>query len=142
MIPGEDPCPILKDHAGIWRFDAEKIGQTQKDGELYASGLRSIVALEWNKEDKHLYSVVHGRDDLTRLWPNKINKWNSALLPSEEFVRIEKAIILDGHIAIMIKFKVKKFLLQNMVEMEILLVVVTNIKTQLLDSLDIGHLMT
>ena len=90
MIPGEDPCPILKDHAGIWRFDAEKIGQTQKDGELYASGLRSIVALEWNTEDKHLYSVVHGRDDLTRLWPNKINKWNSALLPSEEFVRIEK----------------------------------------------------
>lgn len=27
---------------------------------------------------------------MTRLWPNKINKWNSALLPSEEFVRIEK----------------------------------------------------
>ena len=52
------------------------------------------------------------------------------------------AIILDGHIAIMIKFRVKKFLLQNMVEMEILLVVVTNIKIQLLDSLDIGHLMT
>ena len=31
MIPGEDPCPILEDHAGIWRFDTEKIGQTQKD---------------------------------------------------------------------------------------------------------------
>ena len=80
----------IRDSAGIWRFDAEKIGQTQKDGELYASGLRSIVALEWNSADKHLYSVVHGRDDLTRLWPNKINQWNSALLPSEEFVRIEE----------------------------------------------------
>ena len=90
MVPGEDPCPILEDHAGIWRFDAEKIGQTQKDGELYASGLRSIVALDWNSEDKHLYSVVHGRDDLTRLWPNKFNQLESALLPSEEFVKIEK----------------------------------------------------
>ena len=40
--------------------------------------------------DNHLYSVVHGRDDLTRLWPNHFSQWESALLPSEEFVKIEK----------------------------------------------------
>lgn len=90
MAPGQDPCPLLKDHGGIWRFDAEKIGQTQHDGEKYASGLRSIVALDWNNDDNHLYSVVHGRDDLTRLWPNHFSQWESALLPSEEFVKIEK----------------------------------------------------
>ena len=90
MAPGQDPCPLLKDHGGIWRFDAEKIGQTQHDGEKFASGLRSIVALDWNNSDNHLYSVIHGRDDLTRLWPNHFNQWESALLPSEEFVKIEK----------------------------------------------------
>ena len=90
LIPGQDPCPLLEDHGGIWRFDAEKVGQTQKDGEFYASGLRSIVALDWNTSDKSLYAVVHGRDDLHRLWPNHFSQWESALLPSEEFVKIEK----------------------------------------------------
>lgn len=90
LVPGEDPCKLLEDHGGIWRFDAEKIGQTQKDGEFYASGLRSIVALDWNSADQCLYAVVHGRDDLHRLWPNHFSQWESALLPSEEFVRIEK----------------------------------------------------
>ncbi len=90
LVPGQDPCPLLEDHGGIWRFDAEKVGQTQKDGEFYASGLRSIVALDWNTSDKSLYAVVHGRDDLHRLWPNHFSQWESALLPSEEFVKIEK----------------------------------------------------
>jgi glucose/arabinose dehydrogenase/mono/diheme cytochrome c family protein len=90
LVPGQDPCPLLEDHGGIWRFDAEKVGQTQKDGEFYASGLRSIVALDWNTSDQSLYAVVHGRDDLHRLWPNHFSQWESALLPSEEFVKIEK----------------------------------------------------
>ena len=90
MVPGQDPCPLLLDHGGIWRFDAEKVGQTQKEGEFYASGLRSIVALDWNTYDQTLYAVVHGRDDLHRLWPNHFSQWESAILPSEEFVKIEK----------------------------------------------------
>ena len=88
--PGQDPCPLLGDHAGIWRFDANKLNQTQKDGEQFASGLRSIVGLDWNSADKKLYAVVHGRDDLMRLWPDRYDGWQSAVLPSEEFLRIEK----------------------------------------------------
>lgn len=88
--PGQDPCPLLSDHAGIWRFDANKLNQTQKDGEQFATGLRSIVGLDWNSADKKLYAVVHGRDDLMRLWPDRYDGWQSAVLPSEEFLRIEK----------------------------------------------------
>ena len=88
--PGQDPCPLLGDHAGIWRFDANKLNQTQKDGEQFATGLRSIVGLDWNSADKKLYAVVHGRDDLMRLWPDRYDGWQSAVLPSEEFLRIEK----------------------------------------------------
>lgn len=90
LVPGQDPCPLLEDHGGIWRFDAEAIGQTQKDGTFYASGLRSIVALDWNTSDQSLYAVIHGRDDLHRLWPNHFSQWESAVLPSEEFVKVEK----------------------------------------------------
>ncbi|MBK5280092.1 MAG: PQQ-dependent sugar dehydrogenase [Bacteroidia bacterium] len=88
--PGIDPCPMLDDHAGIWRFDANKIGQTQKDGTKFASGLRSIVAIDWNTADDNLYVVMHGRDDLLRLWSGVFTPWQSAELPSEEFLRIKE----------------------------------------------------
>lgn len=85
---GMDPCPLLEDHGGVWRFDANKRDQTQADGFKFATGLRSIVAMEWNKEDNNLYTVMHGRDDLLRLWAGKFSPWQSAELPSEEFLRI------------------------------------------------------
>lgn len=89
-IPGEDPCPELLDHGGIWKFNANRLNQTQEDGRLFATGLRSIVALDWNPKNKKLYAVTHGRDDLKRLWPNKYDSWQSALLPSEEFIEIQQ----------------------------------------------------
>ena len=46
--------------------------------------------MDWNSYDKSLYAVVHGRDDLSRLWPNHFNTWESAILPSEEFVKIDE----------------------------------------------------
>ncbi len=85
---GLNPCPELEKHGGIWRFDANKTGLTQKDGQKFATGLRSIVAMDWNPEDKNLYVVMHGRDDLTMLFPNYYTPWESAMLPSEEFLRI------------------------------------------------------
>lgn len=86
--PGIDPCPQLENHGGIWRFDANKIGQTQKDGYKFATGIRSVVGLDWNPVDETLYAVVHGRDDLYRLFPDRYTPWQSALLPSEEFIRV------------------------------------------------------
>lgn len=87
-VPGIDPCPQLADHGGVWRFDANKKGQTQKDGHKFATGIRSVVAMEWNPMDDNLYLVMHGRDDLLRLWASIFNPWQSALLPSEEFLKV------------------------------------------------------
>jgi glucose/arabinose dehydrogenase len=88
-VAGLYPCPELDDHAGIWQFDANKIGLTQRDGRKFATGLRSVVAMDWNKADKNLYVVMHGRDDLHMLWPDKFTQWQSAVLPSEEFLRVD-----------------------------------------------------
>ena len=87
--PGLDPCPQLEDHGGVWRFDANKVGQTQKDGYKFATGIRSVVAMEWNPLDDNLYLVMHGRDDLLRLWASIFTPWQSAMLPSEEFLKVE-----------------------------------------------------
>ncbi|MEP7251918.1 MAG: c-type cytochrome [Ginsengibacter sp.] len=86
---GLDPCPELENYAGIWQFDANKIGLTQNDGKKFATGIRSVVAMDWNKDDKNLYIVMHGRDDLHMLWPDKFTQWQSAVLPSEEFFRVK-----------------------------------------------------
>ncbi len=88
--PGEDPCSQLEEHGGIWKFDANKIGQTQKDGSRYATGIRSIVAMAWNHSDNMLYVVAHGRDDLNSRNPTLFTRWQSAVLPSEEFLRVKE----------------------------------------------------
>jgi len=85
---GLNPCPELELHGGIWRFDATKTGLTQNDGQKFATGLRSIVAMDWNPDDKNLYVVMHGRDDLFMLFPEYYSSWQSAVLPSEEFLKI------------------------------------------------------
>jgi glucose/arabinose dehydrogenase len=88
--PGQDPCPELAEYGGVWKFSDSKPEQRQKDGQRYATGLRSIVGMEWNKKEDALFAVVHGRDDLYRNWPKYFNPWQSALLPSEEFLKLKE----------------------------------------------------
>lgn len=87
---GPNGCPLLKDHGGIWMFDENKLNQTQKDGVKYATGLRSIVGMDWDTASNSLYAVVHGRDDLAVIWPQYFDLWQSAMLPAEEFFKIPK----------------------------------------------------
>jgi hypothetical protein len=86
--PGMDPCPELEQHGGIWKFKTNTLNMTQKDGEMFATGIRSVVAMDWNEADGNLYVVMHGRDNLHRLFPNIYSSWESAVLPSEEFLKV------------------------------------------------------
>jgi len=86
--PGRDPCPELETRAGIWRFDADRTGQTQADGVHWATGLRNTVALTVHPTLGEPYGVVHGRDQLHTLWPDLFTPEQSAHKPSEELFRI------------------------------------------------------
>ncbi len=87
--PGIDPCPHLERSAGIWRYKADRIGQTQlADGYHYATGIRNSIAITWNAQHQELYVVQHGRDQLFQLWPELYNKRQGAELPSEEFMLV------------------------------------------------------
>jgi glucose/arabinose dehydrogenase len=86
--PGQDPCPELEWQAGIWQFDADRQGQTERDGRRYATGIRSVVAMAWNRDVGQLYALQHGRDDLYRSWSQYYSRWKSAVLPSEEFFKV------------------------------------------------------
>lgn len=88
--PGQDPCPELEDHGGIWQFDANKLGQVQAEGKKYVTGLRSVVAMDWNHAEQTLYGLQHGRDRFSNSWSEFYTSWQNAVLPSEEFFRLEE----------------------------------------------------
>jgi len=85
---GLDPCPELENHAGIWKFDANKTNLTQKDGTRFATGLRSIVGMQWNETDQSLYAVVNGIDNFHTMFPDRFTAWQAAVLPAESLTKI------------------------------------------------------
>ncbi len=89
-VKGEKPCNQLIDQAGVWKFNESRTEQFQGDGERFATGLRSIVAIAWNDADSGLYAIVHARDYLREHAPRYYSEWDNAMLPAEEFVRIDK----------------------------------------------------
>ena len=82
------PCPELENHAGIWRFDADKIGLTQEDGHKFATGIRSVVGMEWNPNDQSLYAVGNGIDNFHTIFPDIFTSWQAAVLPSEKLMKV------------------------------------------------------
>lgn len=100
-VMGQDPCPDLEQHAGVWRFYADSLNQVQEEsttndpdtnptGVRIADGMRSIVGMDFNPVDGLPYAVVHGRDFLFRQWPEYYSRWDSAVLPAEEFVQLSE----------------------------------------------------
>ena len=88
--PGQDPCPILETAGGVWQFKADKLNQTEEQGVHYATGIRNIVGIDWNKQVNKLFAMQHGRDQLHDIAPDIYSNEQSAELPSEEFLEIKK----------------------------------------------------
>ncbi len=88
--PGMRPCAILDSAGGIWQFKADKLKQTYGDGEHYATGLRNVVGLDWNKKENSLYVMMHGRDQLHSLYPDLYTEEQSSELPAETMYELKK----------------------------------------------------
>jgi glucose/arabinose dehydrogenase len=87
--PGIRPCPLLDEHGGIWRFDADKTGQTFPAGGVhYATGIRNAVAIAWDAGADGLYALQMGRDQLSDNWPKFFTDQQNAELPAEEFFQV------------------------------------------------------
>ncbi len=85
-VKGQDPCPLLEKHAGIWKFDENKTGQTQENGgSRFATGLRQMTGITWH--DGALYIAMHNRDQLDVFWPDLFTAKDNAERPSEPLYR-------------------------------------------------------
>jgi glucose/arabinose dehydrogenase len=84
-VKGVDPCPILEKHGGVWKFDENKLGQTQEMGTRFATGLRQFPAIAWH--DGALYIAMNNRDQLDAFWPDKFTAKDNAERPAEPLYR-------------------------------------------------------
>jgi glucose/arabinose dehydrogenase len=84
--PGQDPCPLLDLHGGIWKFSETAIGQTQARGSRYATGMRQMVALDWHAGS--LFVAMNGRDQLDTIAPDRFTARDNAERPAEELLQV------------------------------------------------------
>ncbi len=83
-----DPCTELPTRAGVWRFDARKSGQTQRDGTRFVTGLRNAIGITIGP-DNAVWATQHGRDALQG-WPDLFDAKYGAENPAEELVRLRR----------------------------------------------------
>lgn len=86
--PGVNPCTELERRAGIWRFDANRLGQEFSRSSRFATGIRNATGLAINPADGVLYAASHGRDNLSDNWPALFTEQQNADLPAEELLRV------------------------------------------------------
>jgi glucose/arabinose dehydrogenase len=110
LSPGQDPCPILEQHGGIWKFSDSKLGQNQADGVRYATGMRQMPAITWH--GGALYIVMNSRDQLDVLWPEKFTAEENATRPAEPMYRVDKEGDNFGWPYCFFDYTVNKLLLQ------------------------------
>ena len=87
---GQAGCPLLETSGGVWQFKPDKLNQTYADGVRYATGLRNVVAVDWNKQTNQLYVMQHGRDQLNNLFPDLYDSKDNAELPAECMYALKK----------------------------------------------------
>ena len=83
-VPGQQPCKLLEQYGGVWKYDADTPGQKHSPDKRYATGIRHTVSLVWNPATGSLYGVQHGRDQLDTMWPSLFSAKENAQLPAEE----------------------------------------------------------
>lgn len=88
--PGQDPCPLLEAHAGVWQYQADEAGQQHTPDARYVSGIRNAVALTWKDAGSTLYVAQHGRDQLSQFFPDLYTDKDNAELPAEEFFKADE----------------------------------------------------
>jgi glucose/arabinose dehydrogenase len=81
---GGDPTEFFKTHGGIWRFDPNRLDQTQADGYHFSTGHRHLLALARNPVSRAFFIVMMGRDQLNTVAPEFYNDDDNADAPAEE----------------------------------------------------------
>ncbi|HEX2723671.1 MAG TPA: PQQ-dependent sugar dehydrogenase [Gemmatimonadaceae bacterium] len=87
---GKDPCTELETRAGIWKFDADKPGQSFSTASRFATGARNSTGMAVTA-DGQLIAMTHGRDQLHENWPKVFpDSEYGAENPAESMLAVDK----------------------------------------------------
>jgi glucose/arabinose dehydrogenase len=67
-----------KTYGGFWRYDANKLNQTQADGVRFSTGHRHCLALVWQPASKSFFMTMMGRDGLNDIDPEHYDALDNA----------------------------------------------------------------
>lgn len=70
-------------YGGFWRFDPNRLNQTQADGTRFSTGHRHALALQWHPRSKQFFMVQMGRDNLNVVDPAHYDELDNAERVSE-----------------------------------------------------------
>ena len=86
--PGKDPCVELETRAGIWKYDAKKLGQHFSKSARFATGIRNAVGLTMDGKGR-VWTTQHGRDQVD-MFASHFTHEQNAELPAEELMQVNK----------------------------------------------------
>ncbi|WP_395664760.1 PQQ-dependent sugar dehydrogenase [Methylocella sp.] len=87
--PGKKPCDELETRGGVWRYDADRLGQTFSPAERFATGLRNAEGLAVDARGR-VFATQHGRDQLAENWPKLYTREQGRELPAEVLVELKQ----------------------------------------------------
>lgn len=76
---------FLKTHGGFWRFDPNKLNQTQADGFHFSTGMRHALAVAWSPAANAMFVCQNGRDVLNVVNGELFDEAYNAERVAEEF---------------------------------------------------------
>ncbi|MDO8539854.1 MAG: PQQ-dependent sugar dehydrogenase [Opitutaceae bacterium] len=79
----EEVAEFQKTYGGFWRFDPNKLGQTQADGTRFSTGHRHSLALAWHPVSRNFFMVQMGRDGMNVVDPVHYDELDNAERVSE-----------------------------------------------------------
>ncbi len=86
--PPADPSEFLKTHGGFWRFDPDRLNQTQADGYHFSTGHRHVLAIAWNLQSNTFFVTQMGRDQLNVVAPEYYDTLDNAERVAEVMHRL------------------------------------------------------
>jgi glucose/arabinose dehydrogenase len=80
----EEIATFQKTYGGFWRFDPNKLNQTQADGVRFSTGHRHSLALAWHPVSREFFMAMMGRDNMNVVAPEFYDELDNAERDAEE----------------------------------------------------------
>ena len=90
--PPEQVAKFQQTYGGFWRFDPNKLNQTQADGVRFSTGHRHSLALAWHPVAHEFFMAMMGRDNMNIVAPDFYDALDNAERDAEEMHLLREGV--------------------------------------------------